>query len=67
MRIRLLTALVSPTQSCEPGDLYETDEGTAARFIAKGYAVPVSIGGVELAVTPEAPERAVRPRGRRRA
>lgn len=66
MTIRLLTALVGLTQTWEPGDLYHCDEGTAARFIAKGYAVPVMVGGVELAMTPDAPERAMRPRGRRR-
>lgn len=67
MTIRLLTALVGVSQTWEPGDLFDCDDGTAARMIAKGYAVPLTIGGIELAVTPGAPERAVRPRGRRRA
>lgn len=66
MRVRLLTSLSSPDGSWDEGDVYETDEGTAARMIKSGAAVPFEIGGIELAVTKGAPERAVKPRGKRR-
>lgn len=66
MRVRLLTSIASPEGSWHEGDVYVTDEGTAARMIASGQAVPLEVGGIELAVTKGAPERAVKPRGKRR-
>jgi hypothetical protein len=65
MEIRLLTSLVSPDGSWDEGDVYTCDEGTAIRMIKSGQAVPVRVGGLELAVAPDAPEAAV-VRGRRR-
>jgi len=58
MDVRLLTSLVTPTAAYDYGDVYTCDEQTAQRLIAAGQAVPVSVGGLELAVT-RAPERAV--------
>ena len=66
MRVRLLTSLSSPDGSWDEGDVYETDEGTARRMIASAQAGPFEIGGIELAVTQGAPERAVKPRGKKR-
>jgi hypothetical protein len=65
MRVRLLTAISGPEGSWAEGDVYDCDAGTARRLIEAGYAVPVSVGGMELAVT-DAPERAVKPNGKRR-
>ena len=65
MDVRLLTSLVSPDGSWGEGDVYTCDDATALRMIERGYAVPVRVGGVELAVADDAPERAVT-RGRRR-
>lgn len=66
MRVRLLTCLVSPDGVWDEGDVYSCDEGTALRMIAAGRAVPYEVGGIELAVTPAGPERAVKPKGRKR-
>jgi hypothetical protein len=66
MHVRLLTSLSSPDGSWEEGDVYPCDEQTAKRLIARGQAVPVTVGGVELAMEERAPEHAVLPRGRPR-
>lgn len=67
MHLRLLTSLVSPDGAWGEGDVYLCDDdGTARRMIASGQAVPFDIGGIELAVEPVAPERAVKPKGRPR-
>lgn len=66
MQIRLLTSLVGMHGQWAPGDLYDCDEGTAARLIKAGAAVPIEIGGVELAVTYGPPETAVKRKGRKR-
>lgn len=68
MQVRLLTSLADPTGSWDEGDVYTCgDEATAIRMIERGQAVPVRVGGIELAVSDDAPavERAVS-RGRRR-
>jgi hypothetical protein len=65
MNVRLLTSIVGPSGSWNEGDVYSCDEGTATRLIAKGYAVPLDISGIELAVA-GAPERAMKPKGRKR-
>jgi len=64
--IRLLTSLVSPEGSWGEGDVYDTDEATAARMIASGQAVPFAVGGVEVAIGESGPERAVAVRTRKR-
>ena len=66
MRVRLLTGLVSPFGAWAEGDVYECDDATADRMIRAGQAVPVSVGGVELALGSGGPERAVKAKGRRR-
>jgi hypothetical protein len=67
MRLRLLTSLVSPEGSWDEGDVYICDdEATARRLIASGQAVPFDVHGIELAVGEPGPERAVKPKGRRR-
>lgn len=66
MRVRLLTALVSPDGQWLEGDVYETDEPTAQRMIAAGQAIPCAVGGIELALGADGPERAVKAKGRRR-
>jgi hypothetical protein len=66
MNVRLLTSIVGPSGSWNEGDVYSCDEGTAQRLIERGYAVPVTIAGIELAVTTGAPERAMKPKGRKR-
>lgn len=67
MRLRLLTSLVSPEGSWAEGDVYTCDdEATARRLIASGQAVPYEVGGIELAIGEPGPERAVKPRGKRR-
>jgi len=58
MNVRLLTSLVSPDRAYDYGDVYTCDELTAQRLIASGQAVPVSVGGLEVAIT-SAPEHAV--------
>lgn len=73
MIVRLTVGLSGTAGAWAPGDLYECDVETAARFIAAGYAEPV-MGDLAptLAASPETamlsggPERAVRPRGRPR-
>lgn len=66
MTVRLLTSLVTADRAYDHGDVYECDEQTARRMFAAGLAVPVSVGGLEIAVA-EAPERAVAvKRGRRK-
>jgi hypothetical protein len=64
--IRLLTSLVSPAGSWGEGDVYDTDDATAARMIASGQAVPFAVGGIEVAVGCDGPERAVAARVRKR-
>lgn len=66
MRVRLLTGLVSPDGSWCEGDVYDCDDATGQRMIRAGQAVPVSVGGVELALGSSGPERAVKAKGRRR-
>lgn len=66
MDVRLLTSLASPDGVWDEGDVYSTDDATAARMIASGRAVPLTVGGIELAVGPAGPERSVKPRGRKR-
>lgn len=67
MQVRLLTSLASPDGAWEEGDVYTCDDATAIRMIKAGQAVPVRVGGIELAISDEAPEVAVtRGRGRRR-
>lgn len=66
MRVRLLTSIASPDGVWHEGDVYTTDDATARRLIAAGQAVPCEVGGVELALGPPGPERAVMPKGRRR-
>jgi hypothetical protein len=56
--VRLLTSLVTPDRAYDHGDVFTCDDQTARRLIASGQAVPVSVGGLELAVS-DAPERAV--------
>jgi len=67
MTLRLLTCLVSPEGTWDEGDVYECDDATATRMIAAGQAVPMSVGGVELALGSAGPERSVKPKGRRRS
>lgn len=67
MRLRLLTSLSTPTGAYDEGDVYTCeDEATARRMIASGQAVPCDVAGIELAIGEPGPERAVKPRGRRR-
>ena len=47
----MLTGIASADHSWSAGDLYDTDTGTAARLVARGYA--------EYLAEPEAPEHAV--------
>jgi hypothetical protein len=66
MHVRLLTSLVSPAGAWDYGDVYTCDDATARRLIAAGQAVPVEVGGVELAVAAAAPETAVAAAGSRK-
>lgn len=67
MRLRLLTSLASPDGAWHEGDVYTCeDEATARRMIASGQAVPFEIAGVEVAIGEPGPERATKPRARRR-
>jgi len=65
MNVRLKVSLVGPDFSLSTGDIFTTDDGTAARLIADGAAEPV-VSAPETAMTAGAPERAVRPRGKAR-
>ena len=66
VQVRLLTSLVTPTESLGDGDVFSCDEGTAQRLIASGQAVPFVVGGVELAVGVGV-ETAMKPKARGRA
>lgn len=73
MLVRLLVGLSGSAGAWSAGELYETDEGTAGRFVAAGIAEPVvetlapSVEpSPETAMLNGGPERAVRPRGRPR-
>lgn len=69
MVIRLLTSVSGPDGAWAAGDLYPCDEGTALRMIQAGYATPAEIAGLPVVVESAevaAPERAMRPRGKRR-
>jgi hypothetical protein len=63
--VRLLTSLVGPDGAFYEGDVFTCDDATAIRMIKSGQAVPVRVGGLELAISDEAPEMAVT-RGRKR-
>lgn len=68
MKLRLLTSLATPDGCWDEGDVYACDDdATARRMIASGQAVPFDVNGIELAIGEPGPERAVKPRGRRRA
>jgi len=64
VQVRLLTSLSSPTGSWAEGEVYSCDDDTAARLIASGQAVPVVVGGVELAIGGGV-ENAAKPKPRR--
>jgi hypothetical protein len=66
MFVRLLTALATPSRALDEGEIYECDDATAQRMFARGIAVPYAVSGIELAVVPDAPERAVTVDRRRR-
>jgi len=66
MDVRLLTSLVSPDRAYDYGDVFTCDEQTARRLIASGQAVPLSVGGVELAIASEPEVAAVVVGGKRR-
>jgi hypothetical protein len=65
VQVRLLTSLANPEGSWDEGDVFTCDDATAIRMIQSGQAVPVRVGGLELAISDEQPERAVT-RGRKR-
>ena len=67
MIVRMLTSISSVDRSWSAGELYDTDDGTAARLVERGFAAYLAPAAPEQAVPDFATvERAVKPKGKGR-